>query len=605
MISMKKVTLISLCLLLMLPSFLTFAAADSDDETVTTTSTDGTVASKDEVVYATLNPDGSKEELYIVNSLEVTEAGKVVDYGDYTSLKNLTDLTEINQSGEKIEVTANEGRFYYQGNMDNEVLPWDFEIEYLLDGEEMSLEELAGVDGNIEIRIKSTPNESVDARFFENYLLQISLLLDAENTVNIETDDGMLANAGKNFQVTFTVMPEEEGDVAVSADVIDFSFDGIDIAAVPSSMSIDPPDTDELTSEMRTLSDAISEINDGVEELKNGAAELNSGTSELQNGSSEYYNGIRALDNGSGELVSGSAAIDDALETMSNSLSAVEDIDLSQLGLVIEGLNELSAGLREVSGGLSELLNGYEQASGALDRAMNAIPSHQLTEEEIGALYTTGADKETVDKLVEVYTQALTAKGTYDQVKEAFQAVDSTLTTIIPNLDEMADGMDQITAEFSTAIEGMDISSGMQELTQGIATLSANYKEFNQGLIAYTGGVSDLADGYQQLDSGIAEFSNGTGEFATGLSELHDGTSELADATAEIPEQMTEEIDKMISEFDKSDFEAISFVSEKNEDVNSVQFVLTTKGIDKEDEEEPIEEEEEKSFWQKFLDLFK
>lgn len=601
---MKKVTLISLCLLLLLPSFLTFAAADSNDETVKTTS-EGTVASKDEVVYATLNPDGSKEELYIVNSLEVTEAGNVVDYGDYISLKNLTDLSEIKQSDEKVEVTAEEGRFYYQGNMDNEVLPWDFEIEYLLGGKKVALEELAGVDGNVEIRIKSTANESVDARFFENYLLQISLLLDAENTVNIETDDGMLANAGKNFQITFTVMPEEEGNVSVSADVVDFSFDGIDIAAVPSSMSIDPPDTDELTGEMRTLSDAISEINDGVGTLKNGAAELNTGTSELRNGSSEYYQGIRALDNGSGELVSGSAAIDNALETMSNSLSAVEEIDLSQLGLVIEGLNELSSGLQEVSGGLSELLGAYQQASGALDRAMNAIPNHQLSEEEIGALYASGADKETVDKLVEVYTKALTAKGTYEQIKAAFQAVDDTLTTIIPNLDEMVAGIDQIISEFSTAIEGIDISSGMQELTQGIATLSANYKEFNQGLIAYTGGVSELADGYSQLDSGIADLSSGTGEFANGLVELHDGTSELAEATAEIPEQMTEEIDKMISEFDKSDFEAISFVSEKNEDVNSVQFVLTTKGIDKEDDEEPIEEEEEKSFWQKFLDLFK
>ncbi|MHA6252410.1 YhgE/Pip domain-containing protein [Oceanobacillus sp. CAU 1775] len=602
---MKKITIISLCLLLILPSFLTFAATGSDDEAVVANTKEGSVASKDEVVYATLNPDGSREELYIVNALEVTEAGIVEDFGDYTSLKNLTDLSPINKTGEKIEVIAEEGRFYYQGNMDTELLPWDFNIEYLLDGKVVALEELAGVDGNVEIKINSSANEAVDARFFENYLLQISLLLDAEKTMNIQTEDGMLANAGKDFQITFTVMPEEEGNVSVSADVQDFEFNGIDIAAIPSSMSIDPPDTDELTTEMRTLSDAISEINNGVSEMKDGAAELHQGTSELREGSKEYHNGILALDSGSDELVSGSAAINDALELMSDSLSTVDDIDLSQLGLVIDGLNEISDGLREVSGGLTQLLTGYNEAYSALNGAMNAIPNHQITEEEIGALYLSGADKQTIDRLVEVYSAALVAKGTYDQVKEAFQAIDSTLATIIPNLNQMADGMDQITREFSTATEGLDISGGMQELTEGIATLSTEYKTFNQGIMAYTNGVSQLATNYQQLDGGIAELNNGTGEFANGLSELHDGTSELDEATNNIPEQMTEEIDKIISEFDKSDFEAVSFVSEQNENVNSVQFVLTTKGIENGETEEVVDVKEEKSFWQKFLDLFR
>lgn len=49
----------------------------------------------------------------------------------------------------------------------------------------------------------------------------------------------------------------------------------------------------------------------------------------------------------------------------------------------------------------------------------------------------------------------------------------------------------------------------------------------------------------------------------------------------------------------------VSFVSEKNEQVDHVQFVIQTKSIevDEPDEEEP-EKEEKSSFWEKFKALF-
>ncbi len=42
----------------------------------------------------------------------------------------------------------------------------------------------------------------------------------------------------------------------------------------------------------------------------------------------------------------------------------------------------------------------------------------------------------------------------------------------------------------------------------------------------------------------------------------------------------------MIAEYDKSHFEAVSFVSTKNEKVNSVQFVIKTESIKKEDKKQ-------------------
>src|SRR5699024_11870435 len=63
----------------------------------------GKISSKDEVVYATLSATGDEQEIYVVNTLDVTKEGKIVDYGSYSSIKNLTNLSDIEQSGRSDE----------------------------------------------------------------------------------------------------------------------------------------------------------------------------------------------------------------------------------------------------------------------------------------------------------------------------------------------------------------------------------------------------------------------------------------------------------------------------------------------------------------------
>ncbi|MCG5103989.1 YhgE/Pip domain-containing protein [Oceanobacillus alkalisoli] len=605
--SMKKILISLLCLFLVLPWLAPFTAASNhQNETEIEAEDAGETAGKDEVVYATLSPSGAGKELYIVNSLEVTEAGEIADYGAYSNVKNLTDLSEISQSGDVVEMSASVGKFYYQGTLDHTNLPWDFKMTYYLDGEEVTPEELAGKDGTLEIEIDTSENEAIDPIFYENYLLQISFAFDGEKTSNIETDEGILANAGKDIQVTYTVLPEEEAVLSVTADVTDFELASIDISAIPQNMSIDAPDTDEFTAEIGTLADALQSIDDGVLELKGGATELHEGTTALQSGSTEYKEGIQALNNGSGELVSGSKAIQDALATIDQSLGDTGGIDGGDFNMMTEGLEEFASALREIKNGLVELKDGFGAAYEALDEAITAIPGHEVSEEEIIALKQSNANQDTVDKLLEVYTAALTVKGTYEQVKDGFSAVTSTLETMITSLETIVGSIEELIAGFNEFLEKMDPTSGLKELQEGISTLSANYQAFHSGLVTYTEGVGELAAGYTEIDAGIGELNNGTGELASGVSELRDGTDELAEATQDMPEQVTEEIDEMLAQYDKSDFEAVSFVSDKNEEVNSVQFVLKTEPIEKAEETDEAEEEsEKKSLWERFLDLFR
>lgn len=602
MMRKKRLLLFTLAISLILPSFLVDAASTKSSKTTS----DGELTSKDEVVYATLHASGELEEIYVVNNLDVKKEGTIVDYGPYKSIKNLTDLSEIEQEDNAVRIDAPKGKFYYQGDMKEESeLPWNISISYLLNGKEIAPGELAGKDGDFQLKINTSPNENVDKIFFENYLLQISLTLSPDIFTNIEVPDGMVANAGKDKQITFTVMPEKEGELSLEADVVDFELQGIDIAAVPSSMAIDAPDMDEMTGEMTTLTNAISDVNKGVGELEKGVTELNDGVASLRNGSELYKNGAAEISNASSELVTASTSIDQALATINKNLESSDEVDMTELQNLPKGLSQIASGLNETGKGLNTLRENYSVALSTLDKAMKAIPEHQITEEQMKSLYMSGADQTVLDQLTETYKAARTAKGTYSAVKEGFDAVNSTLETISGSIKEMETALTTIANGLTSSLEGMDMTDSLTKLQEGIASLSANYGEFHTGLVSYTGGVNQLSNSYSKLHSGIDELSGGTNELEKGVSELHNGTDELSEKTSDIPNQMQEEIDSMIAEFDKSDFEAKSFVSPENEKINSVQFVIKTENIKKEEKEtKEVHVEEEKGFWTRLLDLF-
>ncbi|WP_280770047.1 YhgE/Pip domain-containing protein [Salipaludibacillus daqingensis] len=604
----KRILRILMVLVLILPSFLVTGASNEHVAVAEDTSENtGEYSSKDEVVYATLSPSGERQEVYVVNIFDVMQEGNISDFGTYSNLKNLTDLSEIEQKEDTVEFTAPEGKFYYQGDKNDAYLPWDISISYLLDGNKIDPEELAGKDGDAEIKIQTSANENVDSVFFDNYLLQISLHLEPEIFDNIETEDGVVANAGKNKQVTFTVMPEQAGELTMKADVVDFELQGMDIVAVPQSMSIDAPDMDDMTGEITSLTDAIKKISNGVGELNNGVSDLNSGVASLRDGSGEYEKGISDIDGASYELIDASESIDEGLATMSTSLNESSgEMDVTELRELPDGLSQLADGLHQTVNGLDNLNENYTVAYSTLDEAMVAIPDYDITEEEIEALYMSGADSDVVDQLVETYAAARTAKGTYSAVKEAFAAVEPSLDEVSGSIEEMANTMESMATEIGSSVEDMDAADSIGELQEGLATLSNNYKEFHDGLVSYTNGVGQLSSSYKDIHAGIVELSGGTGELEDGVEELDTGTDTLYESTKDMPDQMQEEVDEMIADYDKSDVDTVSFVSAENEKINSVQFVIKTESIEKEEQESNEEQEEEqKGFWDRLMDLFK
>lgn len=598
---LKKTALLSAVFIITTPSLFAYAASSEQAGS-------GAVSAKDEVVYANLLANGSIDELYIVNAVDVAEEGLIVDYGSYDKLINLTSMADIEQIDEEVQFEASAGMFYYQGNISEDPqLPWNFEISYFLDGSEMEPEELIGNEGSFELVLNVTHNDQADATFSENFLLQLSLPLQSDKFQQIDAPDATIANAGKNKQVVFTVMPDEEAELRLSADVTDFEFEGIEISALPSSFSVDMPDTDQLTGEMDSLTGAISELTTGLGDVQDGLTEFTTGLNQLEEGSSSFRNGLSDTATAGDDLVSASQSIKQGLTELNLALQENDtDINIDFGDELFDALEGFSSGMTEISTGITELGGHYQEAYQALDEAIATIPEAQLSEEDIEALYANQPESEALDTLLETYTSAQTIKATYENVQEGLAAVKPALDELSSGVEEVSAGFDQFSTSLSDATETLDFEDGLTQLAEGIDELATNYGSFHSGVEDYTDGVGQLSSSYNDIDSGIGDSADGSSELSSGTGELYSGMEQLEEATADIPEQMQDEIDAMIDQYDKSDYESSSFVSASNNDtVNSVQFVINTERLLIPEQEDTAETpEDEPGLWQRFLQLF-
>lgn len=232
-------------------------------------------AAKEEVVYANLDKNGGVEGVYVVNIFGYSELVDavaanpaepvIVDYGDYTSVKNLVSTEPIVKTGgDEYTIYLNpevpaDGKLFYQGNTKN-IIPWTIDVAFFLDGKEVSAEEIAGAAGHVtvHVNIDENPAYGVNNFFYKNYALTVTILLDANTCLNIVSKDATIANNAAKKQLTYTILPDKVTEIIIDTDSVDFSMDEININAVRLSLqistdSIDMSDIDDLKNAVRNL----------------------------------------------------------------------------------------------------------------------------------------------------------------------------------------------------------------------------------------------------------------------------------------------------------------------------------------------------------------
>ena len=616
---------------------------------------------KEEVIYANLTSSGDIEKIYAVNIFEDKD---IVDYGVYDTVKNMNTMDKINYSNGKITIQNSEDKLYYQGIMkQNTEMPWTIKVRYKLDGVEYAPSELAGKSGKLEISISIKENKNCKKNFFENYALQTVVQLDTNLCENIKSDEATMANVGGLKQLTYTILPGNEKDIKITTDVTDFEMSEIQVNGINLNLGLDKDsiDTSSLTGELDKLKDAVNDLDDGANELNDGAKKLDDGAVTLTDGIKTIQEGLDQLNSKSSSLTSGSSEVLSALKTIQSSLNNVSTSskDLKQLSSastsIKSGIDSLVNGLKTVDSSIDTYNSslkkaGLNSASELAQKNKQAISALGITstQRKLYSAYTSGGSQAVSAELaklaqagdseaVALYKQV--SAGNTDAVTQYVQAAGKLISvetllkadaSYIEGSSKLINGID---AQMSTSSSQTTLMSGavslqtnykkfdasiqdlvsslnnlmanMTQLKSGINKLTDNYATLDSGIKEYTSAVNKITNGYSKVYEGALDLVSGTHSLYKGTTELTDGTGEFKGETSDLDSKVDDEVDSMIDNFAGGDFEVESFVSDKNTDVDSVQFVIKTEAIKKEEVKVEEEKTEELNFWQKLLNLFR
>ena len=310
---------------------------------------------KEENVYVNLDDNGSVDDVYVVNSYDLKKDQKITDYGDYTSLVNLSSDDKLNDQNGKITVNGEKGKFYYQGNLDSAKIPWNVDILYELDGKEIDAKDLAGKSGKLKIILKITQNKSADKDFFDNYLMQVSLSLNTKQCKDIKAEGATAANSGDNKQLTYNIMAGQEKEITIKTNVKDFELDPISFSAVPMSFDIDTDqmDTSKLTNKTKDLTDGVQSLNDGAKQLKSGSGKLQSGISTYGKGVNALYKGADTLFAGANQLNPGIKAYTTGVDQVATGAKKLNKQTKNLPNL----MTQMTSAITQLNTGSSQLAN--------------------------------------------------------------------------------------------------------------------------------------------------------------------------------------------------------------------------------------------------------
>ena len=570
------------------------------------------VFDKTEVVYVSLDATGAARSASVVNMFDVESGGQVVDFGPYDDVLSLSEDKPLSREGQATSFSVGEGTFLYQGNVSQPVIPWNISLSYELDGRSVSADEVAGAEGEVVIHLKTGRNEDADRAFYDSYMLQATFTLPAGTCSDVVAEQATLAMSGEDRTVAFTVLPGHDGDFTMKMNAKDFTLPAAQIVALPYTSVIEMPSADGMVDGVSELGDAVSRLASGAAQLDAGSSEFASGVGDFAAGLAQFGEGLGTLAASSDQLTEASAQVDAAFTAVSEALGQIDLSQVDELAKLPGLMRNLADALDAVAGTASEVSGAYSAAYGELAGSMDAIPDGTANDDQIEAIRqladTTDdtADDETVETLVSTYRAAQSARQTFAEHRDAFDAAKRNLEAtaqLSSGMSEAARLLRVIADELDASIEAGGLED-LKSLLGGVGELAQGYGLFHQGLVSYTDGVKALASNYAQMNAGAQELSAGAGRLAQGVSAYSGGVSQLNAATIDLPQTMKDQIASMMADYDFPAFEPRSFASQDNTSTSEVQFVISTPAVEKEVVQMAEEPEVELSFWDRLFALF-
>lgn len=470
---------------------------------------------KNETVYGKLENNGNVRNMYV--NEQIINKNKENELKDYSELKDI-----LNINGDE-EYTIKDGNIiwkskgndiFYQGKLEKE-LPVSVSTSYKLNGKSMSVDEMLGKEGNVEITLKY---KNTDAHYrtingkkeklYTPFVVTFGTILDATNNSNIEVSSGKVMSTGKSNVVIGIATPGLYESLDLSSlknmDTITITYETKKFE-LSSMYSIVTP---------KVLDSSDLKMFDKLDSLYTDADKLQENMNLIDESTQKIKGGSNLLKSKLGSSIKSLASTNNKNALSDEEVSAINKQILSQItsqfdseeytsSIANEAWKEVSKSLNSNDPKVKEIvttcvkdsLTGYLKNNDKLVDAAkcqafsnNKLDISSLSSEEQTLFLKSCKQIEDTQKVFEtsctnVATEVsvYVAKNVSDAVSVtvAKESAVSTANKIVPALaNQVANGVKS--ASISTISSSLNtLYSGVDELDNGINQLSEGVTKFN------------------------------------------------------------------------------------------------------------------------------
>lgn len=512
---------------------------------------------KDETIYAKLNSDGSINNVIV--SEHISNEGKktIIDKSSLNNIKNVSGDEALSENNGEIIWETNGKDVYYQGTAEKEI-PIKVSIEYYLDDEVKTLDEMIGKKGNVKIVLSYENNLKhnilVNGKYeelFTPFIIATTTILNNEEVKNINVTNGKVIDNGNSSLVLALASP-----------------------GLSKSLDLDMLDSlNEITISYDTENFELSSIYSVATSKLFSENDL-----EIFEKTDILYDAINKLSSSSKELVVGSNKLYDVLNKMIGSGNTLTDEQLR----IIEKQAVLAATLSEddVKEKIKDTLGNIKISNQELNNAINeVIKNLEITNDEKEII------KDIIIKNFEIDSNKIneTLTNVIDNVNLSEEQKEIIVKKVLDNISLTQDEINEITkmavSQATTSIKNSE------EYKSAVATKSAMEQAGIQKVINICTADNISSEYYEMCVNNINNIANYKQLVAT-INTMEATTNKVAiGVSSNIMVQINSKIEKQITEL-LSD-EMIKQISTEvvNKAVNEINQVLksyvTSENIDK------------------------
>ena len=522
--------------------------------------------SKEETVYSKLNSDGSvKKVLVNEHFINSNNSDTLTDLTDLENIININSDSKYTLENNKITWESKEDVFF-QGTTKKD-LPISTKITYKLNGKEISLDDLIGKSGTVEVTIKYTNNskKSVNVNgkletLYTPFVVATVTNFSNANTSNISVTNGKVVDNGIGYTVTCLSAPglyeslglpelKDLDTIKIKLDTTKFELSSIYSVLTPKLLdSTDLKVFDKLDStysNINKLQSSMNQIEEGSKTILENLNLVSNGSNQISSALTTVVESIEKIKNGSVALDKGLTEVVKQLNESSKSFDGM-DSKISQMKKLIAGNNSYIEALTQIK-------NGYE-----------SLTDEQKATSPYKAIYSKFnlGNENSLIIVLEGNNKALT------ESIEAFTKISKAMTSLNTYLPQLKQGADSL-------------SDGTNKLTNGVKVLTSKMNELSNGTKA-------LTDGMNTLNTGINTFNN------QGIKAITEIANKVENVSGKI-----EALSKLSSEY-----QSFSIKDENTE--SNTKFILVVDGKKAKEEKKKVKKTTKKqNFFDRLLNLFK